>query len=116
MNVEAIKIVRDHIASLPPELFDMGNPCGSACCLGGHTNNVFYGDDQRPLIGLSDEAGADTALGLSEDQARRLFYPSMREGRAKPYHAEPHDAVRVLDHLLETGEVDWSIIAEPVAS
>jgi hypothetical protein len=119
MNVENIKIVRDHIAGLPPEQFNMhtsGDDCGSPCCIGGWANRLTYdADDWHPLISSFGEPDAMTALGLDDATAHALFYPGVttRIG-GNPYGVRPAQAVRVLNHLLASGEVDWSIIDTPV--
>lgn len=107
MNVENIKKVRDHIAGLPPERFSMREwDCGTAACLGGWTERFFVGDEEYLTV-----ASIMDCLGISPSEAEDLFHPGrfMTE-TFNPYDATPAQAVRVLDHLLETGEVDWSII------
>lgn len=112
MNRENIQKVRDLIASLPAKRFDMGNPltphnCGSAACIGGWANFVRDPSDR----GASLEAAAEW-LGLPNPKGLPpLFFPGefTTEG-FDPYCATSAQAVQVLDHLLATGEVDWSII------
>ena len=108
MNRENIKIVRDHIAGLDPEYFDMGSPCGSACCIGGWANALINGGNFR--MSLNGPApSAEAALGLNADDARDLFFPfeqSVTKGmQLDPYEASPAQAVRVLDHVRRV-EVD----------
>lgn len=120
MNVENIKRVRDHIASLPPERFDMTvygghvtedgdvvedlradvSDCGTVACICGWTVAIFGVGE-----GLDDQSAACEVLGLTEMQGDLLFIPDPRNGRTSA------DAARVLDHLIATGEVDWSVAA-----
>jgi hypothetical protein len=110
VNRENIQKVRDHIARLPPERFNMAYPCtphgcDSAACIGGWTNFVVGGMGKGMF-------NAQRALDLPSPE---LFYPTY-EGDTNPYDATCAQAVRVLDRLLETGEVDWSIIDEPAVA
>lgn len=107
MNRENIQKVRDHIASLPPERLDMYNwfreaECGTVCCIGGWTNLVLGPDEPRERWSVSKARGR---LDISYTQADELFF-----GAGVSSAVGPAQAVAVLDHLLETGEVDWSII------
>lgn len=60
------------------------------------------------LLGLT-EVGF-TRLGLSYGQVDALFFPDgdMGDG-GNAYSATPAQAVKVLDHLIATGEVDWGV-------
>lgn len=124
MNRKNIQKVRDHIAGLNPKRFNMAlwaaerdgdddvapvrlkHDCGTCGCIGGWTDAIF----RTPRSKMGAES-AGRALGLTEDQAQALFFPwgfpwGVNDGddweNIKPAHA-----VRVLDHLLATGEVDW---------
>jgi hypothetical protein len=107
MNRENIKKVRDHIAGLPPEQFAMDAwTCGTCACIGGWTARLFLPPDE--LWSLS---GVRRALGITSEDAERLFF----WGGAGPTTVKWSDttagqAVRVLDHLMETGRVEWSIL------
>lgn len=124
MNRENIQKVRDRIASLPPERFDMagvfmrdgdlsgpgcdGAPatpgefmeaCGTAACIAGWTLAVLSpAGDACPSL-----KQARGLLGLGLATSHSLFIPD--DFCTRRY--TPDEAVRVLDHLLETGEVDW---------
>jgi hypothetical protein len=125
INRENVQKVRDHIANLPPEHFRMdwwvatlsergynhkppsreqliNHTCGTCACIGGWTMALL--GKTEDLLGPEDDAGK--LLGLSASQADKLFYP---HGTGKSYseYTIP-DAVAVLDHLLATGEVNWS--------
>lgn len=123
MNRENIQKVRDAIAVLPPERFsmekwacrpaetglrwyvqnatDLLHDCGTCGCIGGWTNAILSGPEG--VRGDSNDAAtAGGLLGLSPSVARSLFYPYQEWS-----DISRDDAVRVLDHLLATGEVDW---------
>jgi hypothetical protein len=112
-----LRFLRDFLRTLPPGRFDMkywaateeGNPvsrqkfltdCGTAGCIGGWTMALFQ--TGRNLHQTTSSAGR--FLGLDEEQASALFFP---EGTAA-WNAPQEGAANVLDHLLRTGEVDWS--------
>lgn len=103
-----LRKVRDFIAALPPEKFDMGSPypeaseCGTAACIGGW-GRLVLGDLPVTLLTFGEEA-----FGLTAHQAGALFYPNYVGDFSPMLEATPSHAVRVLDHLIETGEVDWS--------
>jgi len=125
MNVENIKRVRDHIAGLPAERFNMDcwavgagqtfpfqlgaeaflSDCGTCGCIGGWTNAVF-----REGVLYSQHAAAKR-LGLNEETADALFFPDQAITGSYDTITIP-EAVAVLDHLIETGEVDWSVAGE----
>lgn len=111
--------VRDTIAGLSCKMFDMSESgevedaergsCDTAACIGGWARAVL-----RRRVNSIYELGP--YLGLTEPQARTLFYPGvtgteatlMSDGES-PYDASPHQAVRVLDHYLATGEINWAV-------
>lgn len=110
MNRKNIKKVRDAIAAVERKRFDMRlwtigtddprdlvHNCNTAGCIGGWTEGVL-------LKGRKDCRDARELLGLTDDEAGELFYAW--NGPALRGITQAH-AVRVLDHLLETGEVDW---------
>lgn len=118
MNVENIKKVRDLIASLPPERFNMRrlasrsrgrelrdvrriqHSCGTAACIAGWTNAIFCPENKN-----ADTREASIALGLYYID-HMLFMPfGYFDGPVSK--ATPAQAVAVLDRLLETGGVDW---------
>lgn len=106
--------LRDFLKTLPPNKFNMDDPgvstdayrgeCGSAACIGGWARALFA------VHTLSLHRVGDV-LGLRDDQSSDLFYPygrEMSDGRS-PFRAAPRHAVRVLDHYLATGKIDWSV-------
>lgn len=131
MNRERIQQLRDHIASLPDEKFDMRllvgvegcssyepydeavdpeapitnalHECGTAACIAGHAVALF-----EPLTPVSSTSAIQAAalLGLNwHTGARELFMPEGYED-AGLYNRK--DAIRTLDRLLETGTVNWN--------
>lgn len=128
MNRKNVKLVRDHIAKLSPARFDMrslhivngykanfGIPndrilidCGTAACIAGWTNAILGNPDSE----YDDATDAAARLGLDEREADDLFTPRGFDVKGRFTRAQ---AVAVLDHLLETGKVDWSV-AEKVAA
>lgn len=97
--------LRDFLATLPEERFDMRDwnqtdECGSVCCIGGWTEHLFAGPGE-----LSEEAVAEL-IGLDYLEGQTLFYPANYD---RAWDATPAQAVRVLDHLLATGEVCWEV-------
>ena len=108
MNRENIKKVRDHIAVAGDEHFDMRNwDCGTSACIGGWTDRLCGPPGNR------DSTVTARTLGLDEEVANELFF--MTETPVRMMDVTREHAVRVLDHLLETGEVDWSIIDQAEA-
>lgn len=120
---ERLMYLRDFLRELPPERFDMtdflrwqrggsataeevSNHCGTAACIAGWAHVKF--DPTNTSYCYSDDV-AQPLLGLSDDAAEALFYPAgteMSDGQSG-YMATPTQAANVLDHLIQTGEVDW---------
>lgn len=120
---ERLMYLRDFLQELPAGRFDMiyygrtanaeefnlptarvRNDCGTAACICGWANVVFGEaetddmDAARNLLGLDYEAGHD------------LFMPEVwMSDDTHAWSATPADAAQVLTHLIETGEVDWSV-------
>ena len=108
MNRENIKRVRDHLAELSPERFDMEvwgpgpkalrHDCGASACIAGWAQAIL-----SPRSTMDPWWKAERLFELSPEQSADLFLaPGHRD-------ATTSQAVAVLDHLLETGEVDWSV-------
>lgn len=138
MNVENIKRVRDHIAALPDERFNMlsyvgvrdeaggvcdlyvdgatnasalEGSCGTCACIAGWTLAIFAPDEPKSDNEIAD---AGKILDLTFAQARRLFEPNNHApefGRLLS-GVTRSEAVAVLDRLMATGNVDWSIIED----
>lgn len=111
-NVQAVLA-----AGAPPEDF--------RCCIAGHV--LLLGDycDEATLLRLSVQCdngfiGREAArlLGISREQARRLFYPTgwpepyrSRYYQACSYEAEARLALGVLDRWLQAGADEERAIA-----
>ena len=98
--------------------------CGTACCIAGATavaaldlkGVVTHTILTDAIVGASpvgrspciDDFAGDQ-LGLDEGTRDALFYPKV-EGYSFGYGDVTRPwAVAVLDHLIETGEVDWRV-------
>jgi hypothetical protein len=119
VNRENIKKVRDHIAAVEADRFNMTwwsaiadardfdhvdpttllHDCGTAGCIGGWTNALFGGDGA---------VAAGETLGITKEQRSQLFFAYGTE-RQLDEITQWH-AVAALDHLMETGEVDWDAV------
>lgn len=122
MNRKNIKKVRDVIAALPRKRFNMEyyaaihdtadecgddipavqltHTCNTAGCIAGWTVATFATRNSSRHTGQR----AKNLLGITEAQSHNLFAPP---GYDEPGRFSQAHAVRVLDHLLETGKVDW---------
>jgi hypothetical protein len=118
--------LRDFLAGLPAERFSMNtlgdvdgawNPdlqaqalhgCGTAACIAGWACALYA--PAVTLFEADDVAGF--VLGLEHSLARELFYPwdsqSIEIDWAEASLITPDQAVRVLDWLIATGQVDWA--------
>ena len=116
MIVEHIQKVRDAVNEshqfdmtewgyLPEEgnVFYRGHYCGSPACIGGHTEAVMVAE------GLEIEHENDIIiwLGLDPIQSSRLFNPNGVEDGVYIEDVTQDHAVRCLDHLIKTGEINW---------
>lgn len=119
---ERLAYLRDFLRELPRERFnmlhfglsdgrygystvapvDVFKECGTAACICGWTNVLFGGRE------TDDEHAAAHILGLDIEASENLFYP---HGWGSDLWSviPPSAAVAVLDHLIATGEVDWSV-------
>ena len=80
--------------------------CGAPMCMAGHilvangvTSSMFPLQEAAKLI------------GLDADDANELFAPDDSTRRSR-YTCKRFEAVTILEHLLATGVVDWSV-ADP---
>lgn len=136
MNVERITTLRDHIAALPPEKFNLGSwfsspvklptagafhKCGTSACIAGWALVLFAPDEPLYMVDVPNDAAE--ILGLTNEQANDLFTPERadyageddRPGGVLPDplwlgDVTNEQAVKVLDHLIATGEVRWDIL------
>ena len=89
------------------EIEEFENACGTACCIGGWAQLMHIKDGYKRHIN-----SAEAYLGLDHEIAHELFYPT----DPYIYLKDPKLAAKVLRHLVETGEVDWSIIDDDIAA
>lgn len=105
---ERLEYLAGFLRRQPPESFDMGVwHCGAAACIGGWCELIFTGTSYE-----TEDRNVGALIGLTGSQHNHLFYPHVPddlEGTWSPYDATPRQAAAVLDHLLNTGEVDWSV-------
>lgn len=126
INRENMQKVRDLIAALPRRKFCMshwaaskqphgvfapveftksGSPkCNTVACIGGWTQLAIDGSGQCP-----DERVAAQLLGLSYEQAQKLFYTPYGLGMSSVTNAE---AVMVLDDMLARNQPNarWGLV------
>ena len=81
--------------------------CGTAMCIGGWAFTLATG--RRGTEGDDFEPAVEW-LGLDDYRAETLFYPNGMEG----WNATADHAIAVLEHLIATGEVDWSALPPSV--
>lgn len=92
-----------NMATVAPSAYrDHLDDCGTAACLAGWVKGVFLGG--TTFNGPWDDA-ADW-LGLGHDDQYDLFAPDAPDHET----ITVPEALLVLDNLLATGKVDWSII------
>ena len=124
MNVERLKQVRDVIASNPDQ-YDQGiftHKCGTPACIAGWAAHLSLQDGEQltwacVATGVQSDR-VDTIhnragkwLGLSPHDAVEMFDGAplfVRKGDGYGYD-EPtiQEALAMLDHAIETGEVVW---------
>ena len=137
LNTTNLTILRDTIAALDPSRFAMEywaiirdrgpdapdhrptrsqvkHDCGTAACIGGWAEALFTEGPEHEKVGFTPDGIVRDALGLTEAQADSLFFPSTDLRRTGIYSLYSDltqaQAVRVLDHLITTGEVNWPLI------
>ena len=102
-----------------------GHWCGTTCCIAGaallfsdpdyissHLSDEaqHYGEDEEITLDEGIENLAAEALGLPLKTAEQLFNPwSAFMELNLDSHQPPEHVARVIDHLIETGEVNWTI-------
>lgn len=113
---ENLARLRDFIGTLPDEAFDMttwGNSrlcestvkslpvhkCGSVGCIGGWAKFFFNEDPEEP----------GNCLGLSDNQARALFYPDSISGWSSITRKQ---AMAALDNVIACGWPKWREIVK----
>lgn len=105
--------------------------CGTACCIAGAVvqfENLMQPDESGEIEFFSEDpenvgegeprelgAGeiASNFIGLTEDQADKLFMPFGEfEYEEASEFSKPARAAAVVRHLIETGEVCWDLFDE----
>lgn len=105
MNIDRIRELAIHLRSIQPEMFDMDcwgyGGCRMAACIAGHASRLWPQDYQYSTI--ADHAAY--VLDLDQGIADQLFLPDMSLDEF--LHVTPGTAAKVLDHLADTGDVEW---------
>ncbi len=134
LNIANLQKTRDLIASQPPEALkmdswftsddfdyvygedpqgfdeligirppDFEHTCGTAACIGGWAVTQMARDLGVAVIPTDQGVGATAAkyLGLDSGQTDQLFHP-------KAFNLTQDEALATLDHLIATGDVQWS--------
>lgn len=78
--------------------------CGTVACIAGHAVALFSPGERLSEALIWDAAAK--LLELSGGESGHLFLP--HQG-ALSFHISATDAAVVLDHLADTGVIDWSI-------
>jgi hypothetical protein len=101
LNIEKINEVIESVRNTDPDTFNMVD---DATCILNHIDPNVSGKNM-PI------EKANRQLGLSYTEGKDLFiYIShTSKGRVGIRDATNMDAVRVLEHLRDTGIVDWSV-------
>ena len=81
--------------------------CGTFACIAGWS--AYLADYELSMVEYDISDIASDWLGLDPQTARELFTPAIHVTYTS---ITREDAILVLSHLRDTGEVDWSIIAE----
>jgi hypothetical protein len=91
-----------------------GHSCGTTACTAGWAWLMFKDKDSIDHT-LPDEIELQAAelLGLTEAEADNLFFGVDCGKRLTDITTG--DAIKVLRHLADTGEVDWTIIEKETA-
>jgi hypothetical protein len=85
-----------HRCLVGPSFPDMsGHDCETAACIEGH------------IRGIAKVTSGAEWLGMTEEEADPLFYPSEMNDR----NITVQEAIEVLQELLDTGKVRWTSVA-----
>jgi len=95
---------------------ERGHPCKTVACIAGEA--VLLAKARGEELGaLGFAPAAAEWLGLTLGQSMALFTPGMDDLPAKRTGGmvgiSKDEAIRTLEKLLETGEVDWSHLVKP---
>ena len=103
MNIENIKAVRDAIAD-PATPFDMVEP---HVCIGGIARRMFTPGSGRDVTDAVSEV-----FDMPHDMAVQVTYAYKSDVGLNDITSSI--AIAMLDHLIETGKVDWDKAAASV--
>ena len=111
MNREALQKTRDLLASEVGEKYDQSvwlHLCGSPACVAGFAVAASEGVKVAVSYEESVKDRAQRFLGLTDEEADEMFGFSIYKGYGDPdWKPAREDALRMLDHAIETGEVEW---------
>lgn len=94
------------------DLGDKPNWCGTTCCMAGwcsqqvQTIEEYWSDLYRSASDVATEW-----LGLTDADAYRLFRAISSNGQLPLRNITAAQAAIVVRNLLETGEVNWDLVA-----
>lgn len=80
-----------------------GHDCGTAFCIMGWWRLAHTITDSGSLVAFQKWLGID-----DYDQVHDLVYPDSECDAA--WSATPEQAVKIIEHLRDTGKTDWSIL------
>jgi hypothetical protein len=91
---------------------DETNFCGSPSCIGGWVESIMAFETNRSkdteLGSVSEDQKIADWIGMSKQECDELFFPSVNEIEGiDPYDATREQAIAHLEHIINTGEVDW---------
>lgn len=99
MIYAGVQRVIDVLLEVNPEDFDMAK---RSRCIAGHCDSI----SNCPVGDLCSNVFADVS-GVSQDIADRVVYPSFNRNEYAVRHANVGQAIRMLEILRDTGEVQW---------
>ena len=117
MNVENIKRLIKHLQKEEVDYSQrfLRYDCGSPACIAGHSAHLNYLEKKKrdkSVVGF--ENLNDVEIALEAEEFLELEQDAMLADelfRPFPFDRVPskRDAIKVLEHLIETGEADWGI-------
>lgn len=125
MNMQLLSQIRDWLLAGAPHIngdmgFNMstfwftkgyswdfaGHPCGTSMCIAGAACQ-FSEVEPEHFLGRTESLGMQL-LDLTEDQAKDLFFAeALQKLGVDLKDITPSKAAAVIQHLMDTGEVDW---------
>lgn len=98
-----------------------GHHCGTVACIAGYAFAIKHPRTSAAKIrAIEERTGGDADddpiveeardfLGITPDESEALFFPDAYDPDLILHNLPAEQAVAVLRHLAETGEVDWSV-------